>query len=199
MSRHYLAAEMRRIQVLEQAAVAFAARGFHATSTADLCRATGLSPGGLFRLFPTKHDLAIAIVAADADAFTARLGAAVAATADPDAALEVFVRLQLTDLADDVARNLRIEIVAESTRSADVAAAATAHDDAFSSLATTVVRAAARPGSAAERDPSAVVELIGVLVDGVATRSAVMGRLDEGHVDLVLHVVRGLTGPGDRS
>jgi TetR/AcrR family transcriptional regulator, repressor for uid operon len=194
MARPYLSAAIRRRQVLQQAAEAFAENGFHGTSTEDLCRATDLSPGGLFRLFPTKHALAVAIVAADAGASIERLQAAVQAACDPAAAMEAFVRGQLSDLDDPHARNLRIEIVAESTRSPDIAAAATAHDDAHLALSQSVIRAAARPGSDAETDPVMVAELIAVLVDGVATRSAVMGRLDPGHVDLVVWMARTITG-----
>lgn len=55
-------AEERREAVLEAALSVFAARGIHGTPTMDVAKAAGISQAYLFRLFPTKADLAIAIV-----------------------------------------------------------------------------------------------------------------------------------------
>src|SRR4029453_10912229 len=55
-------AEDRREAVLQAAMPAIAARGIHATSTAEIAKQAGISHAYLFRLFPTKSDLAIAVV-----------------------------------------------------------------------------------------------------------------------------------------
>jgi AcrR family transcriptional regulator len=55
-------AEQRRDEVLEAATRAFAARGFAGTPTLDIANAAGISHPYLFRLFPTKTDLAVAVV-----------------------------------------------------------------------------------------------------------------------------------------
>ena len=51
----------RREAVLEAAVRVFAERGFSGTPTTEVARAAGISHAYLFRLFPTKSDLAIAV------------------------------------------------------------------------------------------------------------------------------------------
>jgi len=55
-------AEVRREEVLEVAAKTFADRGLLGTPTIDVARAAGISQAYLFRLFPTKDDLMMALV-----------------------------------------------------------------------------------------------------------------------------------------
>lgn len=55
-------AEERREAVLEAGMQVMAARGPHGTPTMDVAKAAGISQAYLFRLFPTKTDLAVALV-----------------------------------------------------------------------------------------------------------------------------------------
>ena len=55
-------AEDRREAVLEAAERVLPARGMLATPTMEVAKAAGISQAYLFRLFPTKADLAIAVV-----------------------------------------------------------------------------------------------------------------------------------------
>jgi AcrR family transcriptional regulator len=55
-------AEARREDVLAAAMKVFAARGIHGTPTMEVAKAAGISQAYLFRLFPTKADLALAVV-----------------------------------------------------------------------------------------------------------------------------------------
>ncbi len=70
-----MSAEERREAVLEAALTEFAARGLDGTSTEDVARRAGISQPYLFRLFPTKKALFLALVGRCfqrvADAFTA--------------------------------------------------------------------------------------------------------------------------------
>jgi AcrR family transcriptional regulator len=52
----------RRADVLRAAVPVFAKGGFHGTSTEDVARAAGISQPYLFRLFPTKKALFIALI-----------------------------------------------------------------------------------------------------------------------------------------
>jgi len=76
-----MSAEQRREQVLEAAIGQFAASGFAGTSTEDVARAAGISQPYLFRLFPTKKALFVALVERCflrvQEAFTAAAGDAV--------------------------------------------------------------------------------------------------------------------------
>ena len=55
-------AEERRQTILEVAERVFAARGLHGTPTMEIAKAAGISQAYLFRLFPTKAGLFIALV-----------------------------------------------------------------------------------------------------------------------------------------
>jgi AcrR family transcriptional regulator len=55
-------ADERREAVLEAGMEVFGDRGFLGTPTMDVARAAGISQAYLFRLFPTKADLVVAVV-----------------------------------------------------------------------------------------------------------------------------------------
>jgi AcrR family transcriptional regulator len=58
-----MSAVERRADVLRAAVAPFAKGGYHGTSTEDVARAAGISQPYLFRLFPTKKALFLALVA----------------------------------------------------------------------------------------------------------------------------------------
>src|SRR3954451_2256546 len=60
--RQLSTAEERREGVLEAAMEVFGDRGFLGTPTMDVARAAGISQAYLFRLFPKKSDLVLAVV-----------------------------------------------------------------------------------------------------------------------------------------
>ena len=55
-------ADERRESILRAAEHVFAARGLHGTPTMEIAKAAGISQAYLFRLFPTKAELFIALV-----------------------------------------------------------------------------------------------------------------------------------------
>jgi AcrR family transcriptional regulator len=74
--------EERRAHVLAAAARCFARQGFHRATMQDVVRETGLSPGALYRYFPSKE----ALVAAIAEERHAGERAALAAASREDVA-----------------------------------------------------------------------------------------------------------------
>ena len=61
-TRKLSTADERREELLHAAEEVFAERGIHGTATAAVAKAAGISHAYLFRLFPTKADLAVALV-----------------------------------------------------------------------------------------------------------------------------------------
>lgn len=112
----------KRASIVDAAAGCFAEKGFERTTTADVCRAAGISSGSLFHYFPNKRALFTAIFTDDAAETAARLEAA-AESADPWAALLDVV----TELAGQVAHPAVVRLVLE-------AAAQAARDDEFAEL-----------------------------------------------------------------
>src|SRR6195256_6727565 len=62
--------EDRRAEILEAARRCVARSGFHQTSMQDICAAAGMSPGNLYRYFPSKE----AIIAGIAERDRAEVG-----------------------------------------------------------------------------------------------------------------------------
>ena len=61
-TRQLSTADARREEVIEAAVHVFADRGFHGTPTTQIAKAAGISQAYLFRLFPTKSELYVAVV-----------------------------------------------------------------------------------------------------------------------------------------
>jgi TetR/AcrR family transcriptional regulator, repressor for uid operon len=59
-----LKAEIRRREILDAAQACFERRGFHGSSMGEICAQAGMSPGGLYRYFPSKESI-IAAMAED--------------------------------------------------------------------------------------------------------------------------------------
>ncbi|GLY36299.1 TetR family transcriptional regulator [Amycolatopsis sp. NBRC 101858] len=155
----------KRASIVDAAAGCFAEKGFERTTTADICRAAGISSGSLFHYFPNKRAMFTAIFTDDAVETGKRLAAA-AEAADPwEALLDV-----VTELAGQVAHPAVVRLVLE-------AAAQAARDDEFAELV--------RRNDGALRDGLAVLvgraAGAGLIDPGVAPRAAagwVAGLID---------------------
>jgi AcrR family transcriptional regulator len=84
-------ADVRRETVLEVGMSAFAERGFLGTPTTEIAKAAGISQAYLFRLFPTKSDLVLAVIERSneriKEAFVTAAAQARAAGEDPKQAM----------------------------------------------------------------------------------------------------------------
>lgn len=197
MTREYLVADERKARIRDAAAELFASRGFHATSVEDICRAAGLSPGGLYRHYASKRHIVVAIVEDHSAAAAARVETAVATAGSDRAALAGALDALLDLLDDPPAAALQAEIVAESARSPQVASAATAYDERVRDIIRRVLTSAAAADSPAARDAAGAAELVQVVLDGIATRCAAHGSLDPGWRVLAHEVARTLIGGED--
>ena len=84
--------ESRRQQILEAARACFSRDGFHATTTADIVRESGVSQGSLYLYFQTKDDIVLAL-ADDRHQGEAFLNAL--ATSEPDPVQGLFLMIEL--------------------------------------------------------------------------------------------------------
>ncbi|HEX5523047.1 MAG TPA: TetR/AcrR family transcriptional regulator [Pedococcus sp.] len=79
-------------RLLEAAADAFAAKGFHATTTRDIASRAGLSPAGVYVHFASKEDLLFQLSRAGHEAARDMLVAAAETAATPTDALRSIMR-----------------------------------------------------------------------------------------------------------
>jgi TetR/AcrR family transcriptional regulator, repressor for uid operon len=110
----------RRAQVVRAALACFRRRGFAATTTAEIAREAGMSPGHVFHFFKSKDE----IVAAVAEADQAQAAGVVQQLADSDDLVSALLEAAEaeTDLGEyGIDGRLGLELHAEATRNARVA------------------------------------------------------------------------------
>ncbi len=98
--------EERRQQILDAALRCFSRDGFHATTTADIVRESGLSQGALYLYFATKDDIVVAL-ADDRHQGEVFLNALAKSEQDPVAGLMLLVELYGKTLGDGRRADMR--------------------------------------------------------------------------------------------
>lgn len=86
---------VRRRELIEAAARLFAARGYYAVTVDDLGEALGISGPALYRHFPSKQALLVAVFDQVIEMQREQLAEALSEAADPSGALEAMVRLHV--------------------------------------------------------------------------------------------------------
>jgi len=162
----------RRAEILAAAQRCFAQTGFHQTSMQEICAAAGMSPGNLYRYFPSKE----AIIAGIAERDRAEVGAQLASaqfTTDFFATFAALARHHFVErTADEV--GLCAEIMSESRRNPTIAKIMQDFDAEVRERLVSMLRVAAERGDiSADIDFDGVVTMLMVIADGVWWRRAV--------------------------
>ena len=114
--------ESRRQQILDAAMVCFSRDGFHATTTADIVRESGVSQGTLYLYFATKDDI-VAALADDRRQREAFLNAVAQSESDPVQGLLALIELHGKGLADRAridSRRVGVQAWAEALRNPEI-------------------------------------------------------------------------------
>jgi TetR/AcrR family transcriptional regulator, repressor for uid operon len=168
----------RRTQILDAAERRFSRAGFHRTTMQDVAAEAGMSPGNLYRYFPSKD----ALVAGLCERDRAGLGQEFAdmRTGDGDflANFRELGRRHFEDTQTDKAK-LCLEIWAEATRNPAVAAVQSAfHRSLMEQFVAAFEQAKANGSVDPSVDSHAVASLIGKLGDGLFVRRATAADFD---------------------
>ena len=111
----------KRRQVLDAAAEVFATHGLEAATTAQICRAAGMSPGNVFHYFASKREIFLAVIADGEEDKTARLAAA-RQNPDPVTGLVELVRLLIEPARHPLGPPLVMEAMLQARRDPDLQA-----------------------------------------------------------------------------
>jgi len=189
----YLA--LRRQQILDASAACFSRRGFHATTMQDICKEADLSPGAVYRYFPSKESIIQAMC--DHSANT-NLQAIKAALDEADNTWAVFTDLirrfftELESLKTSADCALNVELIAEAPRDEHIREWLTGSLEATYGLFLDLIKAAQGRG---EVDPSlsprSVAQVMVGLYHGFVTQKLVEPDID---VEGYAAVLRGLFG-----
>lgn len=193
--RNETAHEARRSEILRVAATLFLERGFHQTGIAAICDALGMSPGALYRYFPSKAEIILAIVDADREETEERIGALGRA---PDFRAALVAGLDEAMCAMSGEARLALEIAAEGARDEAVRDRLARSDrEARAALAAALARAMAAGEVGPEVEPEGAAALIVALVDGAAgpAGAAFAGLPPERRATALARLIEGLLGP----
>lgn len=187
----------RRTEILDAAERCFARSGFHQASMQEICAEAGMSPGNLYRYFPSKEALIAGISErnrADAVASFAQVGQA------PNffAGLAELARHHLVDRSDSEV-GLCAEIMSESRRNPEVAQLYQQIENDIKNRIAAMLRQAVELGEIrADLDVEAAAIVLMVLGDGMSWRRSVEKGFDAERVlPLVLKMVHCLLAKPD--
>lgn len=186
----------RRDEILMAAQRCFARMGLHQASMQQICAAAGMSPGNLYRYFPSKE----AIIAAIAERDRTEAAANFAAVSDaPDffSGFAALGRQYLIERSDDEVA-LCLEIAAEARRNPEVGRIHQAIDtDVRQGLVALLRKAAERGEISRDLDFEKVVLLLLALGDGLEMRRAGNPSFDpESVFPMVLGIIRFMLSGG---
>jgi TetR/AcrR family transcriptional repressor of uid operon len=161
----------RRLEILDAAQRCFARAGFHGASMQEICAEAGMSPGNLYRYFPSKEAL-IAGICERNRAEAAESFLAVDVGPGFFAGLAALARHYLVERGDEEA-GLCAEIMAESRRNPEIARLHTEVErDIKTRLIDMLRRAAGRGEISGAVDLDGAATMLMVLADGMSWRRA---------------------------
>lgn len=161
----------RRRQIVDAAATVFATKGFEGATTAEICRAAGISSGNLFHYFPNKRAVFRAVFEEDDD--QARRLADAQDAADPWAALLDVVDLLAGPAADPLTPKLVMEAMLQAQRDPELNALLDGQNDTeHRTIAALLRRAADARQIDPQLDPDDAAAWVTALIAALYTSAA---------------------------
>jgi TetR/AcrR family transcriptional repressor of uid operon len=168
----------RRTQILDAAERSFVRAGFHRTTMQDVAAEAGMSPGNLYRYFPSKDALVAGLCERDRGQLAGEFAEVREAGANFMEAFKELGRRHFQDAESGKAK-LCLEIWAEATRNPAIAALQTDFDRVLQEQFMAVFEAAKQAGAVHPSvDSRAVASIISKLGDGLFVRRAVAADFD---------------------
>jgi AcrR family transcriptional regulator len=159
----------RKNQILAAARTCFIEKGIHTASMQDICKTGKISPGALYRYFPSKKSI-IEALAQEEQQQNIELLDYLRNASDPAKALKDATAEILKTITDPKFARLMIEISGEASRDADIHKAFHAVEEEFKNELTTIFIAHRNGRQKAEIEAAIFTYL--ALLDGITIRAA---------------------------
>jgi AcrR family transcriptional regulator len=185
----------RRAEILVAAHRCFVRSGFHGASMQDICAEAGMSPGNLYRYFPSKEALIAGIAELDR-AEVAQQFARADLSHGLFNALEAMARHYFTRWPRERIL-LCTEVMAEARRNPEIARILSSFDADVRRWLESMFRAGAERGDIpGDLDFDRVISMMMIMTDGLWWRRALQPDFDSEKVlpvfmELVRHMLRG--------
>ncbi len=181
--------EAKRRAILDAAVGCFAEKGFEKTTTAEICRAAGISTGTLFHYFPNKRAVFVGIFEQDGDETAGRLAAADEID-DPWEAINYVVCSVAEEVQQPLAVKLILEVAAQCARDAELAELIQGNDRALRDGLAVLVRRAIEAGRIEPGvEPWAAASWLAALIDALVSRVILDPNLDPAAELAVMRVI----------
>jgi AcrR family transcriptional regulator len=168
----------RRTHILDAAERSFVRAGFHRATMQDVAAEAGMSPGNLYRYFPSKDALVAGLCERDRAGLASEFAGVRESGAD---FLTAFRELGRRHFTDDMCgkSQLCLEIWAEATRNPKIAALQTDFDNGLNEQFIAAFEAAKEAGAVDRSiDTRFVASIISKLADGLFVRRATATDFD---------------------
>lgn len=167
----------RRNRILDAAERCFVRHGFHRSTMQDVAAECGMSPGNLYRYFPSKDEIVAGLAERDRDRFMQDM-AGLKAASDPRAAFEALGRQHLVEEPREKAI-LMTELWAEGARNARIDAICGSMDAIVQDILTGFIEDWRRAENVTGRAPARdVAAFLLMLSDGIVRRRASSAAFD---------------------
>jgi AcrR family transcriptional regulator len=185
----------RRVEILNAAQRCFVRSGFHGASMQDICAEAGMSPGNLYRYFPSKE----ALIAGIAERDRAELAQQFARADLSHGLFAVLEGMAHHYFAEHPKERVLVctEVMAEARRHPEIARIFSSFDADVRRWLLDLLRAAAARGDIPDDvDLEGVVTMLMVIADGIWWRRALDRNFDAEAVvpifmDITRHMLRG--------
>ncbi|UED85885.1 TetR/AcrR family transcriptional regulator [Streptomyces profundus] len=191
VSPEHLAA--RRRQILEGAARCFSRDGFHGSSMQDILRETGLSAGAVYRYFPSKDAMIVALAQEVLSAVRESFQESAASDDPPPPDVLVLRGLHRAGQRLTASPSLVIQVWAETLRNPDLHAILTEGFNALLGYWTRIVSVYQRQGRMrADLEPEHVARYLVASAQGFLLQRALFGERGEVDEMVLRQGMRGL-------
>jgi AcrR family transcriptional regulator len=184
----------RRATILDAAERCFSQSGFHQTSMSDICQAAGMSPGNLYRYFPSKEAIIAGIIERHRMHASEDIEAIEHAPSFYEALAAMAHQCMVGRTAEEL--SLGMEVMAECRRNPAIAKLfQDLEDDIKARLVKMLETAAARGEINPSTDFASAASVLMMIADGISMRRSADRSLDiEGTMPLILKMVENLLG-----
>lgn len=190
-------AQAQRERILVAAQKCFVLHGFHAASMANIAETAGMSAGLIYRYFKAKNDIILAIIERQLEEARADIAKLHANSDVVEGIAEVFRQWKANDPGITNAA-LFLELTAQATRDAEIAAATHASDRVLrADLVAWFARSSEQGGMGVpESEVEMRVLIVQSLIEGLAIRSIAQPELSVAEVKVALeHILPVLLSP----
>lgn len=198
MTKEKTAKQKEKIQhILDAAVVCFAKKGFHSTTTAEICREAGMSPGHVFHYFASKQEIIEAIAENDRVIFADIFAENVNEAKVVDSIVAIIRAVVKYITVYHVSARLCIEINAEATRNPEIMKIFLENEKWNKKALTDLITMGIQNGEIAQDlQPAIITDWLFILTNGILCYSVTDQSFDwEIHTDFLEKIIRKTLSP----